>query len=462
MTKIALVLISALFFSAVVATDGISEGWKRDIGDNISDLVVTDGKVFTLSFHGNLYCLDQNDGQTLWNYNLEGYVTYGWGPLLMVADGKVFAGARGSRVACFNESTGALLWQFQPSYFTSSFAMKAPPTFTVADGKVFTTGDGFYSVNATNGELIWGYEDYKSDLSLREFEWVIADGRVFIAGHEDVWYLYGLNADNGEVLWTYKIFKWLNSPPIVADGRVLVWDRSENQTMLCLNETSGSLLWSYDVGAQAFQPTISDGLVLFGASDGNFYALNESDSTLKWKYETGYQNPKGYFDFAVARTGFDQVFIGYGVSSQPQNEIEYQGYVCSLNSVNGQSNWATPISNNKASPSSFISIILTLVNRTLYVTTFNDLYSIDADSGKVQWVRNFTYWVLPPIYAYEKLFVAADLKVIAYGETEPLPTTWIVAAIAIIAVVGAALLVYFRKIKKTPVKVKKIMPEEVT
>ena len=33
--------------------------------------------------------------------------------------------------------------------------------------------------------------------------------------------------------------------------------------------------------------------------------------------------------------------------------------------------------------------------------------------------------------------------------TEPFPTTWIVAAIAIIAVAGAAFLVYFRKIKKT-------------
>ena len=46
------------------------------------------------------------------------------------------------------------------------------------------------------------------------------------------------------------------------------------------------------------------------------------------------------------------------------------------------------------------------------------------------------------------------------SQPEPFPTTWIIAAIAIIAVV--ALLVYFRKIKKTTVKVKKIMPEEVT
>ena len=45
--------------------------------------------------------------------------------------------------------------------------------------------------------------------------------------------------------------------------------------------------------------------------------------------------------------------------------------------------------------------------------------------------------------------------------TEPFPT-WVVTATVIVAVVGAALLVYFAKVKKTTVKVEKIMPEEVT
>jgi len=46
-------------------------------------------------------------------------------------------------------------------------------------------------------------------------------------------------------------------------------------------------------------------------------------------------------------------------------------------------------------------------------------------------------------------------------EAEPFPTTWIVAAIVLVAVVGAALLVYFVKGKKTPGKAEKIMPEAV-
>ena len=441
-----LIIFSLVAVPPTIAIERISEVWKRDIGDNIQSIAVSDGKVFILTFHGDLYSLNQNNGQTLWNYSLGGYAEYGWDSLLRVVNGRVLVGSSGSKLTTLDENTGELLWEFQPSYFTTSFAMKAPPTFTVADGKVFTTGDGFYAVNATDGKLIWE----SIDPNRFRGSWVVANNRVLMESIGDPptydRYLNSLNADDGKLLWTYKLFTSLESSPVVADGRVLVWNRRQNQTMLCLNETSGSLLWKCDVGAEAFQPTVANGLVLFGASDGNFYALNESDGKLKWKYPTGYQSSLGYLGFAVARTTFDQVFVGYTVSSQgPQNEIEYQGYVSSINLVSGQLNWSTPISNNAASFSSFVAISLTFVNRTVYVTAFSDLYSIDVDSGKVQWVQNFDYWVIPPIYAYDKLFVAADLKVIAYGEAEPSnQTLWnMLIAIGVIAAVVIVITVYW-------------------
>lgn len=95
-------------------------------------------------------------------------------------------------------------------------------------------------------------------------------------------------------------------------------------------------------------------------------------------------------------------------------EINYQGYIRSLNLADGHLNWETPISNTAANPS-VLAINLTLTtNRVLYVTTFSDLYGVNVDSGKVQLTKNFTYWVLPPAYGSGKLFVAADLKIIAY------------------------------------------------
>ncbi|MGB9854517.1 MAG: PQQ-binding-like beta-propeller repeat protein [Candidatus Bathyarchaeales archaeon] len=133
---------------------------------------------------------------------------------------------------------------------SSSPAGKSPPLFTVVDGRVLTTGDGFYCVNATNGKLIWNMKHYRSDLLdllLRDKEWVFADGLFFIASIDNNnWYLCSLNADNGEVLWTYKVFTHLESSPIVADCRVFIGWWRQNQTMLFhINNQSKSFICSF-------------------------------------------------------------------------------------------------------------------------------------------------------------------------------------------------------------------------
>lgn len=398
------ILCSSIIVSPIFATDGTNEAWKRDVGRNISGLAVVDGKVFTTTHAADLLCLDQQNGQTLWTHNFGELSEGGFLTTPIVVDGKVFVGSRSSTLNCLDENNGSILWRFAPAYLTSSFASKSPPFFKVVGGKVFTTGDGLYVLNASGGKLLWGYEDYKSNFVSQQ-PWAATDDRVFLEGYENTWYLYGLDADNGRILWKHEIFTYLQSSPLVTDGRVIVWNYNEGQTVFGLDETDGSTLWSYDVGATVFQPTAYNGLLLFGASNGDFYALNVSDGAFKWEYQTMTQIvPRGSVAPQVAS---GKVFISYE-----------DGYIRSLNLSNAHSIWAAPISSDVSS--------LTLGNDTLYAiagaSTYmsgTKLYSIDLDNGNINWVLNFTYWVLPPIYAYDKLFVAADLKIIAYGEPEP-------------------------------------------
>jgi outer membrane protein assembly factor BamB/DNA-binding HxlR family transcriptional regulator len=387
---------------------GTATAWERNIGTNIGDFLVDNGKVFAITFGGDLYALNQQDGRIIWSYSLGGYAT--WGHLLTIANGKIYAGSQGSMLTCFNEDPGTILWQFKPNV-SSSAALRSTPGFELSNGKVLVNADGFYVLNAANGTLLWDSSSNPGVYQTLAF----ADNQVFaasIAGAPDyAKSLVSLNADTGQQQWSTQIGPDIGSL-VVADGRIVLWGIPENQTLFGFDETSGAMLWKFDVNGTVSQPTIYSGLVLFGASNGNFYAINQNDGTLKWVY-TSAQNQLDYVAFS-ALPDFDQILIGYITYSQPQHAVNYRGYILSLSLADGKVNWETPISNTAASPSVFAINLTLTTNRILYITAFSDLYGVNADSGKVQVTNNFTYWVLSPAYASGKLFVAADLKIIAY------------------------------------------------
>jgi outer membrane protein assembly factor BamB/DNA-binding HxlR family transcriptional regulator len=378
---------------------GSSVVWERDLGINIADFVVADGKAFTMTFGGDLYCFDLQDGRTLWSYSLGGYVM--WAHLITVSDGKVYAGSRGSVLTAFDENTGILLWQFKPNV-TSSIASKSPPEFAVSNGKVLVNADGFFVLNAVTGTLLWDSTSHSGVYQASAF----ADNRIFaaeMAGYPGYTQsLVSLDADTGRQQWSTPIGQDVGSL-VVADGRIVLWDLYQNQTIFCADETSGVLLWQFDVGSAVFQPTVSNGLVLFGASDGNFYAINGKDGSVRWKYESSFQGAR-YAAAAAPMIFGNTVLVGF----------EF-GQVSALNLLDGKLIWAAPVSGIVGSQ--------VVGNNDLYVTSGTyvlgnnagtNLYKISIDDGSIQWKQAFNYWTLPPAYTSNKLYVAADLKVIAY------------------------------------------------
>ncbi len=97
-------------------------------------------------------------------------------------------------------------------------------------------------------------------------------------------------------------------------GQVII--QNINQ-ILSFNATSGNELWSRDVGASIYQPTISGGIVYFGASNGNFYAVNLANGTIAWKSEVDSQN-------LMTSVNNDNItFTTYPIQVDVQNEITY-------------------------------------------------------------------------------------------------------------------------------------------
>lgn len=367
----------------------ISVAWKRELYVNIAYLTVADGKVFTVTFDGDLYCFDQQNGQTLWSQSLGGYAMSNQ---ILVENGNVFVGSRGSILNCISEDDGKILWRFAPN-LSSSIASKSAPVFSLFAGRVFTTGDGFYVLKASDGKLLWEYPYGAVPNYVGLGGWAVADNRVFAGGWDKGDKLFCFSVDDGSILWQYNMN--VNNPPIISGGRVFMWNY-DNGTLTCLDELKGQLLWEFDVNAPIFQPTLYGEVLLFGDANGNFYALNEEGSLI-WTFTSRHET-SNYPSSAAPIIFNNTVIVGYEA-----------GYVTCLRMSDGKLVWRTPVLGNVRS--------LTLGNNELFVTSGpsgTNLFIIDPSSGNIQERQTFDYWTLPPIFADNKLYIAADRKVIVF------------------------------------------------
>src|SRR5690606_23065832 len=104
------------------------------------------------------------------------------------------------------------------------------------------------------------------------------------------------NPNNGSIIW--RINGDASDSVVIVQDRIILWNYNpdgitdEGKIMLCVNASTGKIIWRFDVNSKMYQPTEYNGLVLFGAYDGNFYALNSSDGSVAWKTQATDQNGK--------------------------------------------------------------------------------------------------------------------------------------------------------------------------
>jgi hypothetical protein len=97
------------------------------------------------------------------------------------------------------------------------------------------------------------------------------------------------------------------------------------------------------------------------------------------------------------------------------------GNIYSLDVNNGALVWTAPFANN--SPHGSLSKIA-LLNNTVYLSTSKALWALNKTTGMELGVEPFDHYVQPITSADNKLFVVADLYVIAYtdfGSTNTYP-----------------------------------------
>lgn len=114
----------------------------------------------------------------------------------------------------------------------------------------------------------------------------ISEKRIYLPGGNGV--LEALDPATGESLWTYDTGESLASVPVEADGVVLV--ASQSNSLFAVDAETGAWKWQYRREIPAgftihgvSTPTVRDGVIYVGFSDGTLSALRLNDGVAVWE-----------------------------------------------------------------------------------------------------------------------------------------------------------------------------------
>lgn len=272
-----------------------------------SSPAVSDGTVYVGSGDYSVYALDAASGKLRWKFRT-GNVVHA-SPA--VADGTVYIGSWDRYMYALDAKSGALRWKFVTGDDRTIYnQVGIPSSAAVAAGKVYfgCRDSHFYALDARTGKLAWSHDEHGS--------WVVGSPAVagatvyYTTSDEKVF--FALDAATGAPRFSVKYGTYAFSSPAIAgnrayfgtfDGRLYDVDVTSGKvaarfsteasrrylaryllpddsldlrqfyTDPTLDGTIVALNRVYGLGSIAASPSIADGVLYVGSTEGTLYAI---------------------------------------------------------------------------------------------------------------------------------------------------------------------------------------------
>jgi outer membrane protein assembly factor BamB len=239
--------------------------------------------------YGYIYALNASNGDKIWNYT-----TQGWVSSPAVEGGVVYFGSQDRKVYALDAASGSELW----SYTTGGWVESVP---AVVGGVVYVGSfdGGVYAINAQTGSQMW-----RSFTSGGAASPAVVNGVIYIGS--TLHNVYALDADSGDKLWNYTTGGLVWSSPTVVGG--IVYIGSDDGNVYALNAANGNQLWNYSTGSGTDSSPAEVGGVVYISSDNSVYALNAGTGAKLWSFTIG---ASPYADSDPVVDG-DEIFVGSG------------------------------------------------------------------------------------------------------------------------------------------------------
>ncbi len=323
-------------------TDGLQLAWVKNTGSNIwmCSPVYGDGKIFIATMdefaHQNNHVMAYNakTGELLWKFQTASSVKNS----ICLENGYVLATDEEGVVYAINADNGQLVWKkdlgrtylgacvsgnvVQNGIVYAGFgnylsALKIADGATIWRNSGWSGGEGTTSTYTIAGNMLIAGSNWRAlyghDLKTGEKKWELSqEGLRFRSGTatlvDDTLFVTALKAVVKMDPSTGKIFRTLPVPyelqvattPLVTDRLIVLGTSTDGlvafdrQTMkeVWKAKTGPSLIYTspYSKPLSATvetSPLLIGNLIVFGASDGYFYAVNEADGTIVEKIELG-------------------------------------------------------------------------------------------------------------------------------------------------------------------------------
>lgn len=245
------------------------------------------GKVYIVSKHGEVRCVDGGHGTLIWKTRVakeQGFEPPGWGfsgsPIIVDDLIVLNMGARG---VALHKKTGQLAWANEKG--SSGYASPVPYTWRGKSCAVILGHRELYAVRVDSGEVLWK-QPWRTLHDENAPDPIVSGNRLFVStGLGTGAALFEIGDDGLKQLWRQKDFQnWLNGS-VLWQGHVYGVD-NKDRALKCVDLQTGAVEWSHGgVGVGSLM-----------LADGRLIALSDKGTLL-----IAEAVPSGYREIASAQ-----------------------------------------------------------------------------------------------------------------------------------------------------------------
>jgi len=276
---------------------------------------------------------------------------------------------------------------------------KGQPEIDAGGKRVFvgSSDAGLYALAAETGRTLWRFETLSFVESRPYYE--PRQNVVYFGSHDGA--LYKVNADSGALLWRIATNAEVQRQPIVHQGKV--YFTNANDTLIAADDKTGAVAWSQhrapamgmEVAGHA-GPTLSQGLVYVGFSDGIATAFDAKTGEERWRRVDLAADAEDALGETPAYLDVDTTPIALDLTTGPAIVFgHYLGGITALDAELGTLLWSNPLTSGVSDlllweePSRIVDGKESVGRRLLIVSTgMTGLWALDPETGQEVWRRN--------------------------------------------------------------------------